>query len=129
MVTKSATTATTKSLPCMTEVITALRTVMNRGEVELNCLEILFAIAAQPRPIPQIHLRDVSGLSEAAVSRNLAILGEGSSFRTPGPKLVETYEDPDYRRRKLVRLTAKGRSFMDTIQLIFDKHTSTTGGK
>jgi DNA-binding MarR family transcriptional regulator len=113
----------TKAIPALAETIGAVYTVMGRGEVELNALRILFVIAPYgSRPVPQATVRDMTGLSEAAVSRNLAILGPGHTLRVKGPGLVETYEDPEYRRRKLVKLTARGRSFVESLQGIFDKH-------
>lgn len=51
-------------------------------------------------------------LSNAAVSRNVNILGTGTP-KEPGWGLVEAYEDAYWRRRKLVRLTQKGRTLME----------------
>lgn len=94
--------------------------VMGRGEFEANALRAFYYVASQPRPVPQSSVREFLGLSEAGTSRNMAILGAGASFTMPGPKLIETFEDPDYRRRKLVRLTARGRQTLDSLAAIFD---------
>jgi len=119
--------ASTKAIPALSETIQAVYTVMGRGELELNALRILFVIAPYgTRPIPQQTIREMTGLSEAAVSRNLAILGEGYTMHVKGPKLIESYQDPEYARRKLVKLTARGRSFMESLQGIFDKHAGGT---
>lgn len=115
---------TTKTVPAMQEIVGALHKTMGRGEVELNALRVLFIIASyDPKPVPQLTLRELTGLSEAAVSRNLAILGRGNTMDVPGPKLVETFEDPDNRKRRLCKLTSKGRNFMELIGGIVDKHT------
>jgi DNA-binding MarR family transcriptional regulator len=116
--------ATTKAVPAMAEAVGAVYAAMGRGEVELNALRVLFVIASHHgKVIPQGTVRDLTGLSEAAISRNLAILGEGASRKQDGPEWVESYEDPEYRRRKLVKLTPKGRQFLESLQFIFDKHT------
>lgn len=115
----------TNAVPAMQDILAALHKTMGRGEVELNALRVLFIIASyDPRPIPQLTLRELTGLSEAAVSRNLAILGRGNTMDIPGPKLIETYEDPDNRKRRLCKLTSKGRNFMELIGGIVEKHTS-----
>lgn len=56
-----------------------------------------------------------TGWSQAAVSRNVAKLGIGITEGRPGSKLVEAFEDPTYRRRKIVRLTRKGRELSDEL--------------
>lgn len=95
---------------------------MGRGEVELHALRVFFIVAdAAGRPVPQSAIRERTGLSEAATSRNVALLSTGATFTTPGPGLIESYEDPEYRRRKLVRLTAKGKTFMAALSSIGSK--------
>jgi DNA-binding MarR family transcriptional regulator len=64
--------------------------------------------------IPMLDLIEKLGVSGAAVSRNITLLGKGIPARNgkpakPGLNLVESQEDEKYRRRKIVRLTAKGR--------------------
>ena len=54
-------------------------------------------------------LIEVSGKSQAAISRNVAKLGNGLTMADAGARLIEAYEDPSFRRRKLVKLTALGR--------------------
>jgi DNA-binding MarR family transcriptional regulator len=116
--------STANAVAVMGEATAALRAVMGRGEVELNALQILLIVASyKGRTVPQGTIRELIGLSESAVSRNLAILGEGNSIRAPGPKLVESFEDPEYRRRRLVRLTTRGKALVETLQGIIDKHT------
>jgi DNA-binding MarR family transcriptional regulator len=118
-------THTTAAVPALAEALTVLRGTMGRGEVELNALQILLIVASyKGRTVPQATIRELTSLSESAVSRNLAILGEGHTSRVPGPKLIESHEDPEYRRRRLVKLTPRGKQLMETLQGIFDKHTS-----
>lgn len=49
------------------------------------------------------------GVHQTAISRAVAKLGPGASPRDPGLGLIEAYEDPEWRRRKLVRITARGK--------------------
>lgn len=61
------------------------------------------------------ELARLCGLTPALVSRNLGELGEWSRLQRPGLGLVETSTDYADRRRKPVKLTAKGRKLMDKI--------------
>lgn len=92
-------------------------TVMGRGEVDINVLRIFYLVAQwRGDAIPQATVRDTLSLSEAGVSRNVALLSVGASVNTRGPGLIESFEDPEYRRRKLIRLTSKGRRFADSLE-------------
>ena len=55
------------------------------------------------------------GLSQSTVSRNVAYLGDWNRHREKGHQLVEAFEDPSERRRKLVRLTPKGKRFVTSL--------------
>ena len=57
--------------------------------------------------MPMFDLIQLLDLSNAAVSRNITLLGRGAP-REPGLGLVESFEDEEYRRRKLVKLTPAG---------------------
>lgn len=65
-------------------------------------------------------LIDLVGVSNAAVSRNITLLGKGSPG-DPGMGLVEAFEDEYFRRRKLVRLTTKGKELMKHIVTAMNK--------
>lgn len=58
--------------------------------------------------VPQADLEAATGVAQSSVSRNVALLGNGLSPKEPGYRLLRSYEDPHYRRRKLVNLTEKG---------------------
>ena len=60
------------------------------------------------------------GVSQAAISRNVGKLGGGMTFKEKGAGLVEAYEDPKYRRQKLVRLTPKGRRLVDELYILMN---------
>jgi len=82
------------------------------GRVDLQCQTVsTFLHLAMARELPMQDLEKRTGLSQSSVSRNVAKLGIGMSPSEPGLGLVEAYEDPHYRRRKLVRMTARGTLF------------------
>ena len=79
---------------------------MGRSEVEMTTLQVFLIVAeGQGRPVPQSSIKDRTGLSEAATSRNIAMLSVGATATSKAPRIIESYEDPEYRRRKLVRMT------------------------
>lgn len=105
------------------EIMEAWVRVMGRGSFEINAIQAFMIVTeAGGKPIPQGVIRQRLGWIESTMSRNVRIIGQGASFDELGPKLVESFEDPDYRRRKLVRLTATGKRFVETLQSIVDKH-------
>ena len=108
----------------MQEVSEAWTRTMGRGEIELNVIRVFCLVAeAGGRPIPQASIRERTGLAESSVSRNVAMLSIGATASNPGPKLLESYEDPEYRRRKLVKLTAAGKRFVEALETIHRKYT------
>ncbi|GBL46900.1 hypothetical protein SFMTTN_2727 [Sulfuriferula multivorans] len=66
------------------------------------------------------ELESAVGVSQATISRNVAKLGDGVTFKEKGAGLVEAYEDPKYRRRKLVKLTPKGRRVVDELYILLN---------
>jgi DNA-binding MarR family transcriptional regulator len=54
-------------------------------------------------------------ISQSSVSRNAYKLGDVNRHKKIGVGLLETFEDPMERRRKLVRLTAKGKRVHSTL--------------
>jgi len=83
---------------------------VGRIDLQVQTVSTLLHIAMN-RELPMQDLERRTGLSQAAVSRNVARLGGGLSISAPGLGLIEAYEDPAYRRRKLVRLTPRGAAF------------------
>lgn len=73
-------------------------------ELPMQQIAILLALAGSPEPLQQKDLIEVSGVSQASVSRNCAQLGEGVRD-VGGYGLIETYPDRKNKRRNLVRLT------------------------
>jgi hypothetical protein len=68
-------------------------------------------VAAQASETVMADLAEATGVAQSSVSRNCSVLGEGmyvqGSFKK-GYGLIESFDDPRFRRRKLVKLTARG---------------------
>lgn len=74
--------------------------------------------------ITQQELGKHTGVNRSSNSRNIAKLGIGEDpVKRPGPGLVESYEDPQDRRTKMVRLTPKGHAI---VRSALAGHTSTS---
>ena len=58
------------------------------------------------------------GLAQSSCSRNISALSKRHRHGKAGLDLVIATEDPDERRRKIVRLTAKGKRVLKTIELL-----------
>lgn len=61
-------------------------------------------------------LEKLTGVGQSSVSRNVTKIGPGPNPKEPGYGLVEAYEDPFYRKRKLVRLTKRGKELIADIE-------------
>lgn len=82
------------------------------AEMQAQSIAVLLKVAKHPVPIKMADIAEELGLSQSTVSRNVAYLGDWNRHKTKGHGLLEAYEDPMERRRKLVRLTAKGKRFL-----------------
>lgn len=88
------------------------------GEMQAQAMAVLLKVAKSPLPLRMAEIAEELGLSQSTISRNVAYLGDWNRRREAGHKLVEAYEDPAERRRKLVRLTAKGKRFVKSLNEI-----------
>ena len=85
------------------------------SEIQTQTVAVFLTVAKHPVPIKMQDIADDLGLAQSSVSRNVAWLGSWSRHHKKGQELVEAYEDPTERRRKLVRLTAKGTRFAKSL--------------
>lgn len=88
------------------------------GEMQAQAMAVLLKVAKSPLPIKMHDIAVELGLSQSTISRNVAYLGDWNRRKEAGHQLVEAYEDPAERRRKLVRLTAKGKRFVKSLNEI-----------
>lgn len=66
-----------------------------------------------------ITMQDIAealDLAQSSVSRNVMKLSITNRYRVSGIDILEAYEDPIERRRKLVRLTPKGKRVWKSLQ-------------
>lgn len=82
---------------------------------EWQTMRIFLTLLTHGGEMPQQEIEKVTGWAQSSVSRNIAMLGIGVSMDKPGANLVESYEDPAWRRRKIVRLTARGKALAEKI--------------
>lgn len=69
-----------------------------------------------PEPIAMSELSERIGITQASVSRNVALLSSLTRYKTKGPDLLEAYEDVMERRRKLVKLTRRGLKYYKDLE-------------
>lgn len=85
------------------------------AEMQAQSIAVLLKVAKHPVPIKMGEIAAELGLSQSTVSRNVAYLGDWNRHKKDGFKLLEAFEDPMERRRKLVRLTPKGTRFIKSL--------------
>lgn len=77
-------------------------------------------VAARPG-ITMKDMAEILGISQASCSRNVAALSKWHRLNKPGHDLVEAMEDPIERRRKIVKLTPKGKRVAETLKTLLKK--------
>jgi len=90
------------------------------SEMQAQSMAVLLKVAKHPVPIKMAEIAEELGLSQSTVSRNVAYLGDWNRHKEKGHQLLEAFEDPMERRRKLVRLTAKGKRFIKSLSEIIN---------
>jgi len=107
--------ASTKAFASLTGVLDLFRNIDT--DVQANAIQVFLLVASCPDP-DGISMQDIgkkTGISQAGVSRNVALFTDWTRHRTEGPGLLQRTEDIMNRRQKRVRLTPKGQRFADTI--------------
>lgn len=79
------------------------------AEMPLQQLHCLLVIAQAEEGLSLTDLSQKVGIGLATASRYVAALGKQNRHREEGLFLVEAFEDPMERRKKIIRLTAKGK--------------------
>jgi DNA-binding MarR family transcriptional regulator len=106
----------TKLLKVALESLEAIRQLTGDQEIQAQKVVILLQVALH-NEIAMTDLLKLSGVEQSSVSRNVTMLAEGFPLKgKPGLGLVESYEDPAFRRRKLVKLTKKGAELVHEIE-------------
>lgn len=89
-------------------------------EMPLQQLHCLLVIAEANEGLSLTDLAKKVGIGLATASRYVGALGKINRRREEGLKLIEAFEDPMERRKKIIRLTKKGTT--TTYKLIGVKH-------
>ena len=77
---------------------------------------LTFAHVADRGEIAMAELVKLTGVEQSSVSRNVAKVGTGVRPKEPGMGLIEAFEDPYYRKRKLVRVTPRGKELVRALE-------------
>jgi DNA-binding MarR family transcriptional regulator len=93
----------------------AMARVIGSRRFEWQTMQIFLTICTNGGELAQAEIERITGWAQSAVSRNVAKLGQGLTIHEPGPRLVESFEDPAWRRRKIVRLTNRGKLLRDQL--------------
>lgn len=78
-------------------------------EMPLAQAMCLFVIAEKDEGLSLTELSKKVGIGMATASRYVASLNNITRYKTEGLRLVESFEDPMERRKKIIRLTPKGK--------------------
>jgi DNA-binding MarR family transcriptional regulator len=109
-------TMNTKLLKVALESLEAIREFTGDKEIQAQKV-VIFLHTAMHREISMTDLLKLSGVEQSSVSRNVTLLAEGFPLKgKPGLGLVEAFEDPAFRRRKLVRITERGRQLIKEME-------------
>jgi DNA-binding MarR family transcriptional regulator len=93
----------------MQEAIRCLQHSTGNEELQAQAMLVfLFVASRHPGETSLGEIEKSLTLNQTTASRNLGYLGKGNAKLPKGWQLVDTYEDPFYRRRKLCKLTRKG---------------------
>ena len=79
------------------------------SEMPLQQLHCLLVISQAEEGLSLTELAQKVGIGLATASRYVAALGKQNRHREEGLLFVEAFEDPMERRKKIIRLTPKGR--------------------
>ncbi|HVJ53623.1 MAG TPA: MarR family transcriptional regulator [Aliidongia sp.] len=86
-----------------------------------------FLTIAQNEGLSMGDLAQKLGIAQSSASRNIAALSKWHSFGKAGHDLVEAHEDPRERRRKIVRLTARGHHLIGILRALVAGETIPAG--
>lgn len=91
-----------------------LLSVVDRDMQISTALTLLYA--AEREGQHQIDLEERTGLSNAAISRNVAYWSKWKRHKNPGHDMLESVIDPQDRRYRKLMLTKKGTTFVSRLK-------------
>tara|TARA_Y100000401_G_scaffold23031_1_gene15591 strand:- start:9193 stop:9534 length:342 start_codon:yes stop_codon:yes gene_type:complete len=86
------------------------------AEIQSQCIAVFLTVVARGgENVSMAEIQKDLDMPQSSVSRNVALLSKWSRHGQKGHDLLESHEDPKERRRKLCRVTAKGKRFIERI--------------
>lgn len=85
------------------------------SEMPLGQAKCLFIVSQVEEGMSLSDVARKAGIGLATASRYIGALGKINRKKEDGLQLVESFEDPMERRKKIIRLTAKGKRVIKTI--------------
>ena len=87
------------------------------SQIEAHAVAVFFFVAMKNNKdgVAMQTIGEELDIAQSSVSRNVYKLGDINRHKETGIGLLEAFEDPMERRRKLVRLTAKGKRVHNTL--------------
>lgn len=85
------------------------------ADIPMQHAQSFLLVANSRSPISMGEVMEQVGVAQSSLSRHMEILGQGRPSK-PGLQLLQAYEDPEYRRRKLVQLTPRGKLLVEEIK-------------
>jgi DNA-binding MarR family transcriptional regulator len=84
-------------------------------EMPLQQARCLFIVAQSEEGMSLSDIAKKAGIGLATASRYIGALGKINRHREEGLQLIESFEDPMERRKKIIRLTIKGKTIIRKI--------------
>ncbi len=90
-------------------------------EIQAQAIAVFCVVARNGHPVPMGEIKRQLGIAQSSVSRNVALLGERNRHGRDGPDLVQSWENPDNRREKLVELTPAGHRLRTLLHTVLER--------
>jgi DNA-binding MarR family transcriptional regulator len=92
------------------------------SEMPIQQLMCLLVIARKPEGLSLTEVAQMTNISLTTASRYIAALGKQNRKREEGLNFVESYEDPMERRKKIIRLSPRGRATINKLTGVKNDH-------
>lgn len=97
------------------KIVEEMRKFDNQIEIQAVAVFLYVAVNGNKEGISMQTIGEELDIAQSSVSRNCYKLADVNRHKKTGIGLLETFEDPMERRRKLVSLTAKGKRVYNTL--------------
>ena len=110
-----------KTVKNLLKIIEEMRTFDSQLEAQAISVFFYVGVYGGKEGIKMQTIADETGIAQSSISRNANKLSEINRQKRAGIGLLQIFPDPIERRRRLVRLTAKGRRVFQTLtELVFE---------